>query len=359
MRKIVVLILASCLIITISGCGKSNYDQEISRTDERLDALESLNAHSTELPDISSEPFTNDASESELPTQPQQSESAPLYDEVENSSETFSSTETDGTTENEVPTQPQQSESVPVYDEFKKLNQYSEMDGKLWDFYAYGFNFGPKGDVDSVDLTVELSEDWKSIEVGKRLVLELKNKWINAIWTIEADASITSREDCLQKVQEITAGFQSEGIKENEEYSPYASFINAISGESAKIPEGITGGKVNLDDTWWIEKISGFEGYEYYHEKSTHTGKDDIEYSLLEYGAFTYVPNNKLGGFHVTLNVTFYDFETYYESLRTEAEKIEANAEKYSMFIECNIYGKFYGLDLKQLLYLCTKVNHN
>ena len=322
MRKLVVLILAICLIITTNGCGESNYDQEISEINERLDSLESINVHS---------------------------------------SEPFSSTETDREPDSEVSTELQQSESFPAYDEFEKLSQQGGKYGRTQTYYSYGFRSTFNGDF--VDLLVVISKDWKDIEVGKRLVLELKNEWINATCTIEPDASITSEEDCLQKVQEITAGFQSEGIKESADY--YLSVTDAFSRffeEDIIVPEGMTGGTVNLDDTWWIEKRENYANgtwyYEYYHEKSTHTNEKDMVYSLLEYGAFVCAPDTKLGGFRVTINVTFYDFDTYYESLPTDAEKKKANAEIDYPYMECECNGANCGIGLLSLLFPGAKVNN-
>ena len=329
MKKLTVVTIVICLLLSLAGCGSS----DTSALEKRLDALEEENARMAEQ-------LESIAKRLGIPSESKSS----VESQAVNTSQAIE--ETDGQSHNGFYPDP---------------TEYPEH----YSYYVYLYD-SPQGSRKTLE--INLAKDWKVVEAGNKLVLELDKGWIEIALTIEIDPTISSAPECEKKIREITSSFQSEGVGEEyvRSYGFPQMFRDYITGQSEL--KGTTGGDVNLDDTWWFKTIMNDRGASYTREKSTHTLKtsewgntevSELVFSLLKSEAYLYLPENQLGALHVTEEVISFDFQGYYNSRETTIEKNEAREQfdSFNFFWMCNGSGP--GDDLRYLLTENAKVQAN
>lgn len=304
MKKLTVVTIVICLLLSLTGCGSSG----TGTLEKRLDALEKENARLAEQLDS----IAKKLGIPETSKDPSESQESGQSQAV-------------GTSEKST-------------DKFKKIGFYLDESNASHSWYKYDT---PQGNQKSIQLG--FTNDWSVVEDGNRLVLELKKDWINATLVLEIDSSISSAVECERKIRTITDSFGSEGVTDEYSFSFSDHFSYYLRNEQYMEPiKGRTGKTVDFDNTWYIGIIDNNQGAYYCHEISNHTNitnstnnyNDDIDlvYSLLKYEGYTFLPENQIGALHVTTQVTKYNWQEYYNSLDTTIEKNNAQNDRNRLF---------------------------
>ncbi|MBO4872701.1 MAG: hypothetical protein J5496_04730 [Lachnospiraceae bacterium] len=274
MKKMGFVIIIILILLGVTGCG-SNYDFE--SLEERVAALEKANAR------LASQ-IAGDTKETSGITTQENTSNPTLPHSGNNEKQTTEVSE-------------------DTYKEFT-FSKYQGQENR----YVYStVHLG------CLYITIPDQWGWTVIEASDKLVLELKNAWIDVILQYDVDRSILDAPGCEKKIRSITSEF----------LTPEATGNNRVSIRDY-LALYYSYDKRNIDDMWWIEILDN-NGACYYHEQSTHTiGDNDLKYSLLQYEAYY---RTDVGALHATLKVISFDFMSYFNSLETTIEKSQASDE--------------------------------
>ena len=156
---------------------------------------------------------------------------------------------------------------------------------------------------------------------GKRLSYSIENEWIRVNFLYEEVPEIKSAPECELRVRSITSKLPlslSEGYR-SDTYGVY--ILQDLKDQFPYHYDYYYGSRmINIDDVWYL--TIGYNGASYFYESSKNTSKDDLTFKKIIEEAYNYLDGITI---HEKIEVTYYNYIDYYNSLPTTIEKNEAD----------------------------------